>query len=189
MLWQPGKKSPDYEPPFEVKVTNKIAFSAVRETGNTEEDNLDVDFSTAIKGEDYTLGFYANIEREKKKDITTTDDRGAGFDYEKRYTKKNSWYSRGELEKDEEEGVKLRTMLVLGYGHYFITNETTVLRLRAGLARQEIQYDEDSTVTALGLDSSFHFRHKFKNSNKFYSDILYTPDLDNYERNKTYWSF
>ena len=180
MLWDKGERAPDYVAPFEEKWSTTGALDFNKSEGNTDESNLAVHLNVTKEGENDTLQFYGKYKRSETDGEKTDDERIVGTDYEYRYSEHNSWYVRSEFEEDEFEDLELRSTIAAGFGHYFYKEEKITLRNRLGLFYRNESYENSDDEETVGLDIGLHFKYLFVDFGNWYTDISFTPSIEDF---------
>lgn len=180
MLWKKGEKAPDYKAPFKKHWVNTAAIDINKKEGNTDELNLSVQASATLKGEKDSLKLYTKIKRAESDGDKTSDERIAGVDYEYRFTKKNAWYLRLELEKDEFENLDLRTTVAAGYGRYFFDDKVKTLRGRVGTLFRSETYSNDENEETVGLDFGLNYTYLIKDFGNWYTNLTWAPSVEDF---------
>ncbi len=179
MLWDPEENAPDYVEPIERKWKYKVGASWVKKTGNTDEEDLGINFNATLEDEKDTLMFYGRYNNNKTDGESTENERIVGVDYEIRFKERSSWYVRGEAEDDEFEGIDLRLTLATGYGYYFKNEEHNKLRGRLGVFYRNESYNSDKDdESTYGLDLGLRFDYQLPNNFAWYTDVTYTPSVE-----------
>jgi len=182
MLWPKGDDAPNYVAPFEKVWSTTIAASFEKQTGNTEEVDYNLSLESTLKGEHDLTKIYVRYENTTKKNVRTDDETIGGIDYEYRIKGKNSLYARAELERDPFEDIDLRLQMAFGYGRYLIDRERLTLRGRLGVFyRHETFTSSREAVDTWGPDLGLRFDYASLNDWSVYSDISYTPSVDNFK--------
>ncbi len=181
MLWLPGEKAPDFVAPFKKEWKFIAAGDWVKKTGNTDEDSIAAEFAGILEDMDDTLKIYLRYQWKKSNNEGVEDERLGGFDYEKRFGKRSSWYVRGELEKDKFEGIDLRATVASGYGYYFYKREDLKLRGRLGAFYRHESYSDDSDDNdTYGVDLGLRLDYTRPDTLGWYTDVNYTPSLESF---------
>ena len=119
----------------------------------TASDILLINLSSNLRfrEEKYELSFNANWNETSR----TEDNNSSRADVSGTYTKflRNRWFWQGSggLERNEELGLNLRTLVAATAGRYLIQNPTLRLELNAGLAGNWEDRQDGTTTSAEGL--------------------------------------
>ena len=177
-LWA-GEKDPDV---FINKWSRLIYINMVKRHGNKDEENFDGGIELSYLREFDTLKLYAEFDQDSRNDNKTSDEYRWGVDYEKRFGEvlRHSWYLRAEWEKDRIKGIDLRSTYATGYGYYFIKEDKTLLRGRAGLLYRIEDYIEDDSSESVGVDFGLNFKKTLFSDVSWYTDITYSPAFDDF---------
>lgn len=177
-LWS-GENDPDV---FINRWNRLIYLNMVKRHGNADEANFDGGFELSYLREFDTFKLYAEFDQDTRDETKTSNQYRWGADYEKRFGEdlRHLWYLRSEWEKDRIKGVYLRSTYATGYGYYFIKEEQTSLRGRAGLLyRTEDLIDDDSTES-VGIDFGLNFKKVLFSDVSWYTNLSYSPAFEDF---------
>ncbi len=165
-----------------------VWFNLNKKEGNRNESAMNGGFEFTYLREYDTLTLYARFVDNTTDEEQTSDDATWGADYEKRFglEQLHSWYLRAEYETDKIKGIDLTTTYATGYGYYFIKEENTKLRGRAGILYREENYINDATVKSLGLDFGLNFEKTFWESITWFTELTYDPGFDDLSNFRLY---
>lgn len=189
--WREGDTHPLTTPPVDPNATRQwkyeVALDLSGKTGNTEKTRFGGSFTATLKSDVDQLKVYGRAATAKEEGEKTEDELIGGMDYEANFTKRQSWYSRIELESDDIEELELRTTAALGYGYYFLREPTHVLRARAGaLYRHESYQRGKEDESTPGVDLSLHHLVHIKEWSKLVTDVTYTPSVEDARNYRIY---
>ncbi|NMA42682.1 MAG: DUF481 domain-containing protein [Oligosphaeraceae bacterium] len=187
-LWGEGAADPTLPEPPKGRVWSGEAYVDVSgKTGNTEKFTGGAGLKTTLVGPEDRLLLYLNGSYARENSNTNEKAYRGGFDYEHSIAQSlNSWFVRGEIEKDKYSGLEWRKQLVAGYGYFFFKEETTELRLRIGASIQRKEYEDGEADNAYGLDVNLHYERQIDEWGTLISDLTYTPGLNNYDDYRIY---
>ena len=177
-LWS-GSNDPDV---FINKWKRLIYFNMVRKNGNKDEENFDGGIELKYLRKYDTLKLYAEFENDTRNERKTSDEYRWGGDYEKRFGEelRHSWYLRADWEKDRIKDLELRSTYASGYGYYFIKEDETSLRGRAGILYRTEDFIEDDSTEKIGIDFGVNFTKVLFSDISWYTDITYAPAFEDY---------
>lgn len=179
MMWMPGDHAPDFIEPVKKEWKFVASGDWSKKTGNTDEQTLGVDFTGILADDIETLKLYMRYYWSETNDVETDDELIGGIDYERRFGERSSWYARGEFEKDDFEGIDLRTTLAAGYGYYFLKEERLKLRGRiGGFSRYESYIDNTESTDTYGVDLGLRLDYQHKDNWGWYTDIVASPSVE-----------
>ena len=148
--------------------------------GNTDRFATSGGLAATLSHPDDRLKFFASYEQVEEEGVETADEIAGGIDYERDVTKRQAWYTRLYLERDEIEGLDLRTVAAGGYGYYFVRNPRHELRARTGLFLRQEAYEDGRSDQTVGIDFGAHHASELAQWIKIVNDITYTPALDDF---------
>ncbi len=179
-VWGKGDPSPAVEA---VRATMRkwryeANFDLSGRTGNTDRVSMAGGGKAVLEGPDdrfmlYLRKQYAETEGEK-----TVDETVAGMDFERRFAKRHSWYTRGEIERDDIELLNLRTTVAAGYGYYFIDEDDHRLRGRLGGFYRHQAWQEQEDDSTYGLDVNVLHMYEFGTRARLNNEITWTPSIE-----------
>ncbi len=175
VLWT--EKDPDLKEYLWEKV---IWTDFVRRTGNSTSSNFAAGFRLELDREFDTTKFYGRYIRNKRKEVSTSDERSIGLDFETRFgeDKRHSWYFRADFENDKVEDLSLRSTIGSGYGYYIIKDDFTSLRGRLGLLHRQENYYEDESQSSLAMDFGALYEQTLFEDLNWYTEVTYSPAFD-----------
>ncbi len=180
-LWQEGQENPLLPPaPKKRKWKSELGFDIAGKTGNSEKFSGGGSGNAVLASDNDSLKLYVRSSRSRENGTDTADEIVGGIDYESFFKKKSSWYARIELESDDIEALDLRTTAGLGYGYFFVNNDTHVLRGRAGIQFRHESFDTGSSNSAPGFDFGVHHMRKFTKFGKLTNDLTYAPSFEDF---------
>ena len=158
-------------------------FDLSGQKGNSNEFGLAAYLEAKLKGPRDALKIYFNIRNSEREGVRIADETKGGVDYSSDLVDRFGWYTRFELEKDQFEGIDLRSTSAAGLSYKLLSAETQKINFRAGFAYRHESYStqeniEDPAVD-LGLDYDLVFRDWFKLDSR----ITYVPDYANFSTN------
>jgi putative salt-induced outer membrane protein YdiY/small nuclear ribonucleoprotein (snRNP)-like protein len=179
MLWLKGDVAPNYVPPFYRIWETTIAASFQQETGNTDEIEYNLSLESILTRKNDTTKAFIRYENTKTGDTLTDDEIVAGLDYEYRRDNKNSDYGRMDLERDPFDDINFRFQLAMGYGRYLLDRDRMTFRTRFGVFYRHESYSSSREATdTYGPDIGFRFEYTSPHDWLWYSDVSYTPSIE-----------
>ncbi|MDP0501075.1 MAG: DUF481 domain-containing protein [Verrucomicrobiota bacterium JB022] len=166
--------------------------------GNTEKTSTSARVQATLEGPSDRLRLYSAFEYANDGDDTTAKEIIGGFNYTNFFTEKWGWYVREELEKDEFEGIDLRSLTGAGANYRFYNYQDFKLEGRTGLSYRyesyvpvtgdnpdtpviETTYTPDSEGY-LGLDFGLDLYWKFAAWGDLQSKWTYTPAFEDFNQ-------
>lgn len=166
--------------------------------GNTEKSGMSARVQATLEGPRDRLRMYSSFDYANDGDDTTSRELIGGFSYTNFFTEKWGWYVREELEKDEFEGIDLRSVTAFGGNYRFLNEERLKFEARTGLSYRYESYriiwadNPDTTPVEdrytpdsegyLGLDFGFDAYWRFADWGEMKSLWTYTPAFEDFGR-------
>jgi putative salt-induced outer membrane protein YdiY len=150
-------------------------------SGNTEEKSFGADLSATLTGKNDELKFYGSYDRQETEGDKTVDERTVGMRYTAYFNDPWGWYARQELENDEFENIKLRSVTAGGLSYRFVNEDHYKLSGNAGLSyRYETYQDGTPDEDTLGLD--FGVQHFYRLNNRFemHNELVWIPSIEDF---------
>ncbi|MFA6724218.1 MAG: DUF481 domain-containing protein [Lentisphaeria bacterium] len=187
-LWGENQVDPTLPEPPQGRTWSGEAFvDMAGKTGNTEKFSGGAGLKTTLSGPEDRLLLYLNGGYARENSNTNEKAYRGGFDYEHSIAQTlNSWFVRGEIEKDKYSGLEWRKQLVAGYGYFFFKEETTELRLLIGASILRKEYEDGDSDNSYGLDLNLHYERQIDEWGTLVSDLTYTPGLNDYDDYRLY---
>lgn len=150
-------------------------------SGNTEEKSIGADFTATLESKNDELRFYGSYDRQETEGEKTEDERVIGMRYTSYFNDPWGWYARQELEQDEFENIKLRSVTAGGLSYRFADEDHYKLSGNAGLSYRHESY-EDGTADqgTVGLD--FGVQHYYRLNNRFEINnrLTWVPSIEDF---------
>lgn len=157
----------------------QAALNANGSSGNTEKSNVGVDISAIMSGPDDELRLYMLYSGGETEGVKTSDEIKGGVRYAN-YLNGSPWglYVREELEKDEFENIKLRSVSAGGLSIRFANKDHFKLSGNAGISYRSERYEDGSPdLDEIGLDFGIQHFYLWANHLKMNNEISYVPSL------------
>jgi putative salt-induced outer membrane protein YdiY len=185
--WQEGKTDPTLPKPPPPRVWSYELYADITgKTGNSEKFRLGAGAKAVLEGPEDRLMLYARGARARDNGQNTEDEILGGMDFERRFLGKHSWYARTELERDDIEGIDMRSIAGLGYGYYFIDREQWKLRGRVGALYRHESYVNGDSNSDIALDLGLNHRARISDWADLVTDITYTPAFGDFSDYRLY---
>ncbi len=181
-VWLPGAPDPTQlsQPGYDWK--HSLAFDLAGRNGNSKAIQFGGAADAIMSGPDTDLKFYAKGAYGKT-DNNVSDNRAlGGVDFERRFDRVQSWYTRDEIQRDDVQGIRFRNTLAGGYGYYLFKQEGRDLRLRLGVGHTYTSYTDPLQVdeSSLSLDSGLHYREQLGAHAVWLTDVTFQPAVDDF---------
>ena len=176
--WLPGTPDPTLPPGNVWKFS--LAFDLSGRSGNSQAILFGGDADAVMSGPDTDLRFYSKGAYGKSDNNVSDNRLLGGADFERRFSGRQSWYVRDEIQRDDVQGIRFRNTLAGGYGYYFFRQEERTLRLRLGAGHlftgytDPLQEDESS----VSLDTGLRYREQLWEHALWQTDIIFQPALN-----------
>lgn len=159
----------------------QVAANVSGKSGNTDEKSMGGDFSATLAGKNDELKFYASYSRQESNGEKTTDERKAGMRYTSYFNDPWGWYVRQELEGDEFENIKLRSVTAGGISRRFVDKDHYKLSANAGTSyRYETYKDGSPDNDSIGLDFGLQHFYRWENRFEINNELSYIPSLEDF---------
>lgn len=155
------------------KFTGRANLAFERERGNTDTDELEMDFEMTYRRLKDRFVAYGELERdrdnERNKDVTTDDNWLLTGRYHRFVTDKWFWGAGVGLDADDKAERELRAVAGPLVGYQFFESRPMNLRVEVGITRvhEEYKNESDNNYTAGAWDINFD-RYLFKEFMQFY---------------------
>lgn len=151
-----------------------------RQEGNT--DNLEARgrFEVNRTTKRDRLTFYLAANYQEQNSVRSANEYYGGIKYKNLVTDRLFWYTRTELEYDEFENLDLRATAAVGYGYFWIKEETAEFNTRAGLGYRHESYDNGDTNDDFFLDLGYDLDWDIREWVKFTHSVTYSPAFDRF---------
>ena len=140
--------------------TGYISAAARDSVGNTDEQDLELDFKISARRGSIRHTGIATYDLQRQSDVKTQDDRKAEYQYD--YFVSDKWYSNSVLswERNVFQDLSSRTLVGTGVGYQFYDTELIRLSVQATLGYATEDYAEDSDRRALVFRESTDFIYR-----------------------------
>ncbi|MAF98784.1 MAG: hypothetical protein CMH26_09125 [Micavibrio sp.] len=143
------------------KWEGRVNAGASVQTGNTEQDALNLDTTIKAKWQDKHRGtLKAEYNRESENDTTTENNKMVEAQYD--YFLQPQWFTNAKLsfEKDQMSNVDLRTTIGLGLGHQAFDQDDLHLQYIIGPSYLNEDYENGDSDNSLALNWSLDYDQK-----------------------------
>lgn len=150
-------------------------------SGNTDEKSFGADFSATLASKNDELKFYGYYDREETEGTKTVDERKVGTRYTSYFNDPWGWYVRQELEKDEFENIRLRSVTAGGLSYRFANEDHYKLSGNAGLSyRYETYEDGTDDTDSVGLDVGIQHFYRLSNHFEMNNEVTWVPSIEDF---------
>jgi len=177
-VWRQGQVSPAVKK-LQRAWKYEAAVAVNGRTGVSEKFAGALSFKATLESSQDKLIFNLAAEKAEDNGVETANRQLAGVDYSSFFSKKNVWYARTSLEKDELKALDLRSSTAFGIGRKLINNDVQDLELRAGVSYIYENYADGTKFDSPGLDLGLLHTYQFKNG-KLANTLSYTPAFKNF---------
>ncbi len=174
-VWREGQPEPG---PSRRTWAHEAALDLAGKSGNTRKSRLGVSARSVLSGPHDKTALYIRAARATEDGEESEDETIGGADYEQTFRRRHLWYLRGEAERDDIEGVDLRTTLAGGYGYYLAKQEKQSLRGRIGLQYRREKYCNGETEESIGPELGLCYELELRPWLKLVSEATYSPGFD-----------
>jgi putative salt-induced outer membrane protein len=140
-------------------LSGKVALGYLATSGNSDSENLSLNFSGDYYGEVWHHNLEGRAVRASTSGETTAEAYGLSWQSDRDFGDKSYLFTRAAWDKDKFSGYDEQLREVVGYGRHFIDSERHKLNGEAGLGlRQSDLRDgtsEDESITRLSMDYAF----------------------------------
>ena len=150
-------------------------------SGNTDERSMGADFSAVLKSKQDELKFYGAFDRQETDGVKSSDERKVGMRYTSYFNDPWGWYVRQELENDEFENIKLRSVTAGGFSYRFAEKDHFKLSGNSGLSyRHESYEDGTDDQGSIGLDVGLQHFYRFRNAFELSNEVTFVPSVEDF---------
>lgn len=169
----------------ERKWTYQSSVDLTGQTGNTNSTGLAAGFTATLASAQDALKFYATTNYATSEDAAgnknkTADELKGGIDYASFFSERVGWYVRQELERDNVEGVDMRSTTDAGFTTRIVKTDTHQLTGRLGAGYRFESYgngvENKGAVLSTGLNNAI----KFGEFASLVTDVTYIPAIDDF---------
>lgn len=140
-------------------LSGRIALGYLATSGNSESENLSLNFGGDYHGEIWHHALEGRAVRASTSGVTTAEAYGLSWQSDRDFGEKSYIYARGAWDKDKFSGYDQQIREIVGYGRHFIDSERHELNGEAGIGlRQSDLRDgttEDESIVRLSMDYTF----------------------------------
>ena len=150
-------------------------------SGNTDEKSMGATVSATLTGKEDELKFYGSYDSQETDGAKTVDERKVGMRYTSYFNDPWGWYVRQELESDEFENIKLRSVTAGGLSYRFADEDHYKLSGNAGLSYRYETYEDGTPDTdSIGLDLGLQHFYRFENRFEINNELTLVPSLEDF---------
>ncbi len=149
-------------------------------SGNTDRFSSAVRGSATLESTVDILRFYAAYERGEVDGETTADEILGGVSYTSYFYEDLGWYARMEIERDEFEGIDLRTTVAGGLSYRILNEPHHSLESRLGLGYRYENYLDGTSDDQPTLDVGLLHSWQFSPWARVRNELTYQPDLQDF---------
>ena len=182
--WVPERKPPleaGYK--MEKKWSYSIAADISGKQGNSQEMGMAVQAVAKLADATDTLQFKASVDRSDKSGTETSNEIIFGASYVTYVYEPWGWYVQGDIEKDEFEGIDLRTEVTGGMSYRMINAPDHQLAFNTGVGYRYEAYKDGTNDSLPTLDIGLQHEWNFKPWLAMTNSITFAPamtDFGNY---------
>jgi len=176
--WAEGQPDPTAKPATRTWA-HELGADLTGKSGNSRKARLGGAAKSVLSGPDDKTTLYLRGATAEEDGKETEDELIGGADYERVLSKKHTWYARGEAETDGIETLDLRATVATGYGYYFLKEEKTLLRGRAGVQYRHEDYESGRSEDTVAAEFGLRYELALRTWAKLVSEITYAPAFDN----------
>ena len=140
-------------------LSGRVALGYLATSGNSESENLSLNFGGDYYGEIWHHNLEGRAVRASTSGVTTAEAYGLSWQSDREFGEKNYMYARGAWDKDKFSGYDQQIRELVGYGRHFIDTERHELNGEGGVGlRQSDLRDgttEDESIARLSMDYTF----------------------------------
>lgn len=137
-------------------LSGKVALGYLATSGNTESENLSLNFGGDYFGETWHHKLDGRAVRASTSGVTTAEAYGLAWQSDRDFGEKSYLYARAAWDRDEFSAYEQQVREVVGYGRHFIDSERHMLNAEIGVGlRQSDLRDgtaEDESIARLSMD-------------------------------------
>jgi putative salt-induced outer membrane protein YdiY len=166
---------------LERKWKYQVSANINGKSGNTDEQSIGANFSATLAGKYDELKFYGLYNRQTTDGVKSSDERKVGTRYTSYFNDPWGWYVRQELENDEFENIKLRSVTAGGLSYRFADEDHYKLSANSGLSYRYESYDDGTPAKdSVGLDIGLQHFYRFKNNFEINNELTYIPSVEDF---------
>jgi len=181
--WSPADQDPELTRLEEAEqaTIRKWSFEAgvdiAGKKGNSDEFGAALTFGAKLTGQDDTLLFYGSLDQAEQDGVDSSDEIILGAEYTSYSSDPWGWYVRAEVEKDDFEDLRLRTLLGTGLNYRVFHEPEHSLELRSGLGYRHENFNDGTTEQSPTLDFGLAHDWQFASWGRMTNHVTYTPAI------------
>jgi hypothetical protein len=167
------------------KWTIQTATDIAGKNGNTDSTSIGASFVASLVSPDDVLKFYGDYQYATTTNTAGTktksaDETRVGVDYSSFFSVKYGWYIRSELEKDDVEGIDLRSTSDFGATMRFIKNDRQSLVGRLGVGYRFESYPVGPNNRGAVLSTGLNHSYILNQYASIVTELQYLPAFDEF---------
>ena len=175
VAWPEGTEAPGALKSEESKWKRKVSGGVSKKSGNVNESSVWIGTEFQFKTDESQAKFYGNFYESNREGNISRSEKVAGYDFSNKYSQKNEWYIRQEVERDSIEDLRLRSQVATGLGHYVLDEKTLSLRLRLGFLHSHEDFRDKEDRDDPGADLGLSYKYIITDGVEFESNVQYLP--------------
>ena len=148
-------------PQQEEGLSGKVALGYLATSGNSESENMSLNFSGDYTAEVWHHNLTGRAVRASASGITTAEAYGLSWQSDRDFGEKSYLFARAAWDQDEFSAYDVQMRETVGYGRHFIANDRHTLNGEAGVGYRQADLrdgsEEDETILRLSTDYAFRF--------------------------------
>lgn len=140
-------------------ITGQVALGYLATSGNSENENLSLNFGGEYQGEIWHHSLEGRAIRASTSGVTTAEAYGLSWQSDRDFGEKSYLFTRSAWDKDEFSGYDQQIREVVGYGRHFIATDRHELNGEAGVGLRQSDLrtgvSEDESIVRLSVDYTF----------------------------------
>lgn len=140
-------------------LTGQVALGYLATSGNSESENLSLNFGGDYQGEIWHHNLEGRAIRASTSGITTAEAYGLSWQSDRDFGEKSYLFTRAAWDKDKFSGYDQQIREVVGYGRHFIATDNHQLNGEAGVGLRQSDLrtglSEDESIVRLSADYAF----------------------------------
>ncbi len=137
-------------------LSGKVALGYLATSGNTESENLSLNFGGDYYAEVWHHHLDGRAVRASTSGVTTAEAYGLAWQSDRDFGEKSYLFARAAWDKDQFSGYDQQIREVVGYGRHFIDTDSHQLNgeIGVGLRQSDLRdgTSEDESITRLSMD-------------------------------------
>ncbi len=159
----------------------EIGADIAGKKGNSDEFGVALTFAAKLSGEDDALLFYGSVDQAEQDGVDSSDETILGSEYTSYSSDPWGWYLRAEVEKDDFEDLRLRTLLGTGLNYRVFHSLEHSLELRSGLGYRHENFYDGTTEQSPTLDFGLAHGWQFASWGRMTNHLTYTPAISDFD--------